>query len=62
MSVIEHCPGERPSADSPGCEEYYVVECDVCGECWEVGEDWPGLEDSRHLCAGCEIQKLKAAQ
>lgn len=54
MSVIEHQPGEKPSADSPGCEECFVIECDGCGDCWEVGEDWPGLEDSRHLCAVCE--------
>ncbi len=54
MSIIEHCPGEKPSADSPGCEEYYVVQCDLCGECWEVGPDADELEFDDHLCAKCE--------
>ena len=53
MSVIEHCPGEKPSEDSPGCKEYYVVECDVCGECWEVGAKSEELEFNGHLCAVC---------
>jgi len=54
MSIIEHCPGENPSADSPGCDEYFVVQCDVCGECWEVGPKSEELEFNRHLCAECE--------
>ena len=53
MSIIGHCPGEKPSADSPGCEEYYVVQCDLCGECWEVGPYADELEFISHLCAEC---------
>ena len=53
MSVIEHQHGERPSEDSPGCEEYFVVQCDLCGECWEVGPDVDELEFDDHLCAKC---------
>ena len=59
--IVEHCPGERPSKDSPGCEEYYVVECDECGTCWEVGPYADELEFVSHLCAECakaeEVQK-----
>lgn len=57
MSIIEHCPGEKPSADSPGCEEYFVVQCDVCGECMNAEVDFrlsSILEYTRHLCAKCE--------
>ena len=54
MSIVEHQRGEKPSADSPGCEEYYVVECDVCGECWEVGPDAGELEFVVHLCDECK--------
>ncbi len=39
MSVIEHQRGERPSADSPGCEECFVIQCDLCGECQKAEED-----------------------
>lgn len=55
MSIIEHCQGEKPSADSPGCDAYYVVQCDLCGECWSVGPDADELEFNGHLCAECEI-------
>ena len=54
MSIIEHQRGERPSADSPGREEYYVVQCDACGECWEAGPKSEELEFNRHVCAECE--------
>ena len=54
MSIIEHQHGERPSADSPGCEEYYVLECDVCGECWFVGPKAEELKVNMHVCEGCE--------
>ena len=54
MSIIEHQPGEMPSEDSPGCEEYFVVQCDVCGECWEVGPGAEELESNPHVCAECE--------
>ena len=60
MSVIEHCPGERPSEDSPGCDEYYVVECDVCGECWEVGPKSEGLEVNWHVCAECDKAEVES--
>ena len=53
MSVIEHQHGERPSADSPGCEEYFVVQCDHCGECWEVEPDAEELTVNIHVCAEC---------
>ena len=53
MSVIEHQPGEKPSADSPGCDEYYVIECDVCGTRWFVGPNADELELNRHVCAEC---------
>ena len=53
MSVIEHQHGEKPSADSPGCKEYYVVECDVCGECWEAGPQSEELTVNMHVCAEC---------
>ena len=53
MSVIDHCPGEKPSADSPGCDEYFVVECDVCGECWDVSPKSEELEFNPHVCAEC---------
>ena len=59
MSVIEHQPGERPSADSPGCEEYYVLECDECGTCWEVGAEAEELELNRHVCAECEKRERR---
>ena len=59
MSVIEHCPGEKPSADSPGCEEYFVVECDVCGECWEVGPKSEELEANIHVCAECKKAEVE---
>ena len=52
--IIEHQPGERPSADSPGCEEYYVIMCDECDECWEVKPDAEELEFDDHLCAKCQ--------
>ena len=54
MSIIEHQRGEKASADSPGCEEYFVVQCDVCGESWEDGTKSEELELSRHVCAECE--------
>lgn len=53
MSIVEHCPGEKPSADSPGCDEYFVVECDVCGECWTVGPKAEEILFDRHLCDVC---------
>ena len=54
MSVIEHCPGEKPSADSPGCEEYYVVQCDLCDKRWEVGAKAEELGVNMHVCAKCK--------
>ena len=54
MSIIEHQRGEKPSEDSPGCEEHFVVQCDVCGECWEVEPDADELEVDDHLCAKCQ--------
>jgi len=54
VSVIEHCPGEKPSEDSPGCEEYFLVQCDECGECWEVEPKSEELEFNRHVCEGCK--------
>lgn len=62
MSVIDHCPEEKPSADSPGCEEYYVVQCDECGECWEVKSDAEELEFNGHLCAGCTKAEVESRQ
>lgn len=61
MSVIEHQRGEKPSADSPGCDEYFVIMCDGCGTCWEVGAKAEELEFDDHLCAECEA-KQEAAQ
>ena len=59
MSVVEHQRGEKPSADSPGCDEYYVVECDVCGECWEVGPKSEELEANIHVCAECKKAEVE---
>lgn len=60
MSVIEHERGEKPSADSPGCDEYFVIQCDVCGECWEVGPDADELESVVHVCAECEKAEVES--
>ena len=57
--IVEHQRGEKPSADSPGCEEYYVLECDVCGECWEVGPDAEELEFNIHVCAECKKAEVE---
>ena len=54
MSIIEHHPGEKPSADSPGCEEYFILQCDLCGECWEVGPKSDELTVNMHVCAECD--------
>lgn len=54
MSVIEHQPDERPSADSPSFGEYYILECDQCGERWEVRLKAEDVLLDRHLCAKCE--------
>ncbi len=51
MSFIEHCPGERPSADSPGCDE--------CGECWEVEPKSEELEFAIHVCAECKKAEVE---
>ena len=61
MSIIEHCPGEKPSADSPGCKECFVIQCDECGECWEVGPQSKELEFNPHVCEGCEKMAGKEA-
>ena len=60
MSIIEHQRGEKPSADSPGCEEYFVIECDVCGECWEVGPESEELELNLHVCAECKKAEVES--
>ena len=59
MSVVEHQRGEKPSADSPGCEEYFVVQCDVCGECWEVKPDADELEFVVNVCAECKKAEVE---
>ena len=61
MSIVEHQRGEKPSADSPGCEEYFVIECDGCGKCWEVGTKSEELTVDVHVCAECEKEE-EAAQ
>ena len=60
MSVIEHCQGEKPSEDSPGCEECFIVQCDLCGECWEGGPKAEELEFNRHVCAECEKEEVES--
>ena len=62
MSIIEHQRGEKPSADSPGCEEYYVVQCDLCDKCWEVGPKSEELQVNTHVCAECERKAGKAGE
>ena len=59
MSIIEHCPGEKPSADSPGCKECFVIQCDLCGECWEVGPKSVELTVDVHVCAECARKEVE---
>jgi sulfur relay (sulfurtransferase) complex TusBCD TusD component (DsrE family) len=54
VSVIEHQRGEKPSADSPGCEEYFLIQCDLCGEYWGVGPKSDELTANMNVCAECE--------
>ena len=55
--IVGYEPLEKPSADSPGCEEYFVVQCDLCGECWEVGPQSEELTVNMHVCEVCENEE-----